>query len=297
MRSFCFPYGCRLAGDRTDFRRSGIRSPEQTSANGSFARGVEIRPNKKRSGAACARSRPFSLRTHAAVRAAAGRDQPPLPSRVGTVAQRLALIEQLLPYDARLQPDIENPILQPQIGREIRHGVAHHLAPRIGQPPFGDLRRHIGTREKLFEQVAHQHRFGPSHRLLSVRSQQSFSRHGIARASAALPIWLNENVEFLSSISRLGNSSKFDCTRLNEMVCLLAAVFRPDISPNNFGSALEVPQIHAVHLPCGILHMTGAWRRTVAGLISQSPRSPPRRGDSCRPAAREWSPTVPCCSR
>ena len=55
-------------------------------------------------------------------------------------------------------------------------------------------RRHIGTREKLFEQVAHQHRFGSSHRLLSVRSQQSFSRHGIARASAALLIWLNENV-------------------------------------------------------------------------------------------------------
>ena len=131
----------------------------------------------------------------------------------------------------------------------------------------------------------------------NVRFQQSFSRHGIARASAALPIWLNENVEFLSSISRLGNSSKFDCTRLNEMVCLLAAVFRPDISPNNFGSALEVPQIHAVHLPCGILHTTGAWRRTAAGLISQSPRSPPRRGDSRRPAAREWSPTVPCCSR
>ena len=45
-----------------------------------------------------------------------------------------------------------------------------------------------------------------------------FSRHGTARASAALPIRLSENVEFLSSISRLGNSSRLDCTRLNEMV-------------------------------------------------------------------------------
>ena len=53
-----------------------------------------------------------------------------------------------------------------------------------------------------------------------VRFQQSFSRHGKARASAALLIWLNENVEFLSSISRLGNSSRLDCTRLNEMVGL-----------------------------------------------------------------------------
>ena len=51
-----------------------------------------------------------------------------------------------------------------------------------------------------------------------VRFQQSFSRHGKARASAALPIWLSENVEFLSSISRLGNSSRLDCARLNEMV-------------------------------------------------------------------------------
>jgi len=45
-----------------------------------------------------------------------------------------------------------------------------------------------------------------------------FSRHGTARASAALPIRLSENVEFLSSISCLGNSSRLDCTRLNEMV-------------------------------------------------------------------------------
>ena len=34
--------------------------------------------------------------------------------------------------------------------------------------------------------------------------QQSFSRLGIARARAALLIWLNENVEFHSSFSRLG---------------------------------------------------------------------------------------------
>ena len=34
--------------------------------------------------------------------------------------------------------------------------------------------------------------------------QLSFSRLGIARASAALLIWLNENVEFHSSFSRLG---------------------------------------------------------------------------------------------
>ena len=53
-----------------------------------------------------------------------------------------------------------------------------------------------------------------------VRFQQSFSRHGKARASAALLIWLSENVEFLSSSSRLGNSSRLDCTRLNEMVGL-----------------------------------------------------------------------------
>src|SRR5699024_1391744 len=34
--------------------------------------------------------------------------------------------------------------------------------------------------------------------------RRPFSRLGIARASAALPIWLNENVEFHSSFSRLG---------------------------------------------------------------------------------------------
>lgn len=79
--------------------------------------------------------RPFSLRTHPALLDDDGIDQPHLRNLVDTVAQRLALIEQLLPYDARLQPDIENPILQPQIGREIRHGVAHYLAPRIGNRP------------------------------------------------------------------------------------------------------------------------------------------------------------------
>ena len=52
----------------------------------------------------------------------------------------------------------------------------------------------------------------------NVEFLSSVSRHGTARASAALPIWLSENVEFLSSISRLGNSSRLDCTRLNEMV-------------------------------------------------------------------------------
>ena len=34
-----------------------------------------------------------------------------------------------------------------------------------------------------------------------VRFQQSFSRHGIARASAALPIWLSENVRFRRFVS------------------------------------------------------------------------------------------------
>lgn len=33
-----------------------------------------------------------------------------------------------------------------------------------------------------------------------------FSRHGTARASAALPIRLSENVEFLSSVSRHGTA-------------------------------------------------------------------------------------------
>ena len=35
----------------------------------------------------------------------------------------------------------------------------------------------------------------------NVRFQQSFSRHGIARASAALPIWLSENVRFRRFVS------------------------------------------------------------------------------------------------
>jgi|GEM_PF-5528330 len=38
----------------------------------------------------------------------------------------------------------------------------------------------------------------------NVRFQQSFSRHGIARASAALLIWLNENVRFQQTFSRHG---------------------------------------------------------------------------------------------
>ena len=37
-----------------------------------------------------------------------------------------------------------------------------------------------------------------------LRFQQSFSRHGVARASAALFIWLNENVRFQQSFSRHG---------------------------------------------------------------------------------------------
>ena len=42
-----------------------------------------------------------------------------------------------------------------------------------------------------------------------VRFQQSFSRHGIARASAALPIWLNENVLVHHSYIPVCGSSKY----------------------------------------------------------------------------------------
>jgi len=92
-----------------------------------------------------------------------------------------------------------------------------------------------------------------------VRFQQSFSRHGKARASAALPIWLSENVEFLSSISRLGNSSRLDCTRLNEMVGLsFEQVGREAIRPGcpTFGS-----EIHAV------VHSSGFVFLKVLGLV------------------------------
>ena len=86
-----------------------------------------------------------------------------------------------------------------------------------------------------------------------------FSRHGTARASAALPIWLSENVEFLSSISRLGNSSRLDCTRLNEMVGLsFEQVGREAIRPGcpTFGS-----EIHAV------VHSSGFVFLKVLGLV------------------------------
>ena len=46
---------------------------------------------------------------------------------------------------------------------------------------------------------------------------QSFSRLGIARTSSALRSAYRKR-SFSCSISRLGNSSKLDCTRLNEMV-------------------------------------------------------------------------------
>ena len=93
----------------------------------------------------------------------------------------------------------------------------------------------------------------------NVEFLSSVSRHGTARASAALPIWLSENVEFLSSISRLGNSSRLDCTRLNGMVGLsFEQVGREAIRPGcpTFGS-----EIHAV------VHSSGFVFLKVLGLV------------------------------
>ncbi len=79
------------------------------------------------------------------------------------IAQRIALIEKLRPQDARLDADIQNVPFQPQFGREVGRPIADDGPPRIRQFAFGDFRRDVGAFEELFEQVAHQQRFRPSH--------------------------------------------------------------------------------------------------------------------------------------
>ena len=58
---------------------------------------------------------------------------------------------------------MEDVVFQPQFGGDLRGAVADDFAPRVGQFAFGDLRGDIGAFEELLQQVAHQHRFGPSH--------------------------------------------------------------------------------------------------------------------------------------
>ncbi|WP_443746458.1 hypothetical protein, partial [Alistipes communis] len=60
---------------------------------------------------------------------------------------------------------------------------------------------------------------------------QSFSRHGIARASAALLIWLNENVPLYASLNSAADGSLRGNSRNSGVLCFLRAAW--------FGSSLS----------------------------------------------------------
>ena len=61
--------------------------------------------------------------------------------------------------------------------------------------------------------------------------QQSFSRHGIARASAALLIWLNENVPLYASLNSAADGNLRGNSRNSGVLCFLRAAW--------FGSSLS----------------------------------------------------------
>ena len=64
-----------------------------------------------------------------------------------------------------------------------------------------------------------------------LRFQQSFSRHGIARASAALLIWLNENVPLYASLNSAAVGNLRGNSRNSGVLCFLRAAW--------FGSSLS----------------------------------------------------------
>ena len=97
-------------------------------------------------------------------------DDPDAGTPVQLLLERFALVEEFRTKHARLDAGIENVVFQLQFRGEVCGAVAPDGAPCVGQLSFGDFGRDIGAFEKLFQQVAHQHRLGPSHRAPSFPS-------------------------------------------------------------------------------------------------------------------------------